>query len=139
MTLFFRYHFQNIIKTHFLLSIGPNLKNQYIILLSLSRRVKLDFEMEKKKQTTGINIIYCLGWLEKHIQNRLIGNFVSKLALKKQRKSLLILDSSNLVHLFSMTSYSVLIKIKVVKNDVINNFELHDQLSRIYSFHSNSL
>ena len=55
---------------------------------------------------------------------------------KNSEKSLLILDSSNLVHLFSMTSYTVLIKIKVVKNDVINNFELHDQLTWIYSFHS---
>ena len=33
-----------------------------------------------------------------------------------------------------MISYSVLIGIKVAKNDVINNFELHDQISRIHSF-----
>jgi len=38
-----------------------------------------------------------------------------------------------------MTPYSVLVEIKVVRNDVINNFELHDKLSRIYSFHSKSL
>ena len=39
-------------------------------------------------------------------------------------------DFLNLIQLFSMTPYSVLIEIKVVRNYVINNFKLHDQLSR---------
>ena len=29
-----------------------------------------------------------------------------------------------------MTPYSILVRIKVVRNDVINNFELHNQLSK---------
>ena len=48
-------------------------------------------------------------------------------------------DYSNLIQLFLMTSYSVLIEIEVVRNYVINNFKFHDELSRIHSFHSKSL
>ena len=33
-------------------------------------------------------------------------------------------------------SYIVLVEIKVCRNYFINNFKLHDQLSRIHSFHS---
>ena len=44
-----------------------------------------------------------------------------------------------IVQLFPMTPYIVLIEIKVVRNYVINNFKLHDQLSRTHSFHSKSL
>ena len=43
------------------------------------------------------------------------------------------------LHLFTMTPYIVLIEIKVVRNYVINNFKLHNKLSRIHSFHSKSL
>ena len=43
------------------------------------------------------------------------------------------------LQLFPMTPYIVLVEIKVVRNYVINNFELHDQLFRIHSFHSKSL
>ena len=43
------------------------------------------------------------------------------------------------IQLFPMSPCSVLIEIKVVRNYVINNFKLNDQLSRIYSFHSKSL
>ena len=42
------------------------------------------------------------------------------------------------LQLFPMTPYIVLVEIKVVKNYVTNNFKLHDQLSRICSFHSKS-
>ena len=35
-----------------------------------------------------------------------------------------------------MSPYIVLVEIKVVRNYVINYFKLHDQLSRIQSFHS---
>ena len=48
-------------------------------------------------------------------------------------------DFSNLIQLFTMTASTVLVEIKVVRNYVLNNFELHDQLSRIHSFHSKSL
>ena len=60
---------------------------------------------------------------------------------KSSEKSwlIVILDSSNLIKLFPMTPYSILVEIKVVRNDVMNNFKLHDQLSRIHSFHSKSL
>ena len=58
---------------------------------------------------------------------------------KSSEKSWLILDSSNLIQLFPMTLYSVLVEMKVVSNDVMNNFELHNQLSRIHSFLSKSL
>ena len=62
-----------------------------------------------------------------------------KLALKKKsEKSWLILDSSNL-HIFSMTPYSVLVGIKVFKNDVINNFLIDDQLPKMHCFISRSL
>ena len=42
-------------------------------------------------------------------------------------------DFKNLMQLFLMTPYSVLIEIEIVRNYVINNFKLHDQLSRIHS------
>jgi len=45
----------------------------------------------------------------------------------------------NLIQLVPITPYTVLVEIKVVRNNVINNFELHDQLPRIHSFHSKSL
>ena len=48
-------------------------------------------------------------------------------------------DFLNLIQLFPITPYSVLVEIKVVRNYVINNIKLHDQLSRIHSFHSKSL
>ena len=48
-------------------------------------------------------------------------------------------DFSNLIQFFLMTSYSVLIEIEVVRNYIVNNFELHDQLSGIHSFHLKSL
>ena len=35
-----------------------------------------------------------------------------------------------------MTPYIVLVEIKVVRNYLIINFKLHDQLSRIHSLHS---
>ena len=35
-------------------------------------------------------------------------------------------DFLNLIQLFPMTLYSVLIEMKVVRNYVINNFKLHD-------------
>ena len=38
------------------------------------------------------------------------------------------------LQLFQMTLYTVLIKIKVVRNSVLNKFELHNQLSRIHRF-----
>ena len=44
--------------------------------------------------------------------------------LKNNEKSWLILDFSNFMQLFPMTSYSVLVGVKVVRNDVINNFNL---------------
>ena len=43
------------------------------------------------------------------------------------------------LQLFPMTPYIVLVEIKVVRNYVMNNFKLHDQLSRINSFHSKNL
>ena len=72
-------------------------------------------------------------------QNPLIGNFLFKLPLKNNEKSWLILYSSNLIHSFSMTPYSVLVEIKVVRDDVIKSFDLHDQLCKMYSFHSKNL
>ena len=36
-------------------------------------------------------------------------------------------------------AYTVLVEIKVVRNYVINNFELHDQLFRIHGFDSKNL
>ena len=45
----------------------------------------------------------------------------------------------NLIQLFSITRYTILVEIKVVRNNVINNFELGDQLYRIHSFHSKCL
>ena len=39
-----------------------------------------------------------------------------------------------MIQLFSMTPYTVLVGIKVIRNYVINRFKLH-QLSRIHSFH----
>ena len=48
-------------------------------------------------------------------------------------------DFLNLIQLFSITPYSVLVEINVVRNYVINNFKLHDKLSRMHSFHSKSL
>ena len=38
--------------------------------ITLCRRIKLDFEVEKK-YTNHTNTVHCLGWLEKHIQNPL--------------------------------------------------------------------
>ena len=38
-----------------------------------------------------------------------------------------------------MTPYSVLIEIEVVRNCVISNFKLHNQLSKIQNFYSKSL
>ena len=43
------------------------------------------------------------------------------------------------LQLFPMTPYIVLIEIKVVRNYLINNFKLHDQVTMIQSFHSKSL
>ena len=48
-------------------------------------------------------------------------------------------DFLDLTQFFQIRQESVLIKINYVKIDVINNFELHDELSRIHSFHSKSL
>ena len=48
-------------------------------------------------------------------------------------------DFLKLTLLFTKTLYSVLFEIKVVRNYVINNFKLHDQLSRTHSFHFKSL
>ena len=45
----------------------------------------------------------------------------------------------NLIQLFLIARYRVLVEIKVVRNYVINHFELCDQLSRKRSFHSKSL
>ena len=45
----------------------------------------------------------------------------------------------NLIQLFPITRYTVLVGIKVVRNYVRNNFELPNQLSSIHSFHSKSL
>ena len=48
-------------------------------------------------------------------------------------------DFLNLIQLFPMTPYSDLVEIKAVRNYIINNFEFHNLLSRIHSFHSKSL
>ena len=48
-------------------------------------------------------------------------------------------DFLNLIQLFPITPYSVLVRIKVVRNYVMNNFKLYDKLSRMHSFHSKSL
>ena len=37
-------------------------------------------------------------------------------------------DFLNLIQLFPITPYSVLVEIKVVRNYVMNNFKLHDKL-----------
>ena len=47
-------------------------------------------------------------------------------------------DFFDLTQFFQIRQKSVLIKINYVKIDVINNFELRDELSRIHSFHSKS-
>ena len=41
-------------------------------------------------------------------------------------------DFENLIQLFLMTPYSVLIDIKVVRNDILNNLYLHDKLLILY-------
>ena len=48
-------------------------------------------------------------------------------------------DFLDLTQFFQIRHESVLIGINYVEIDVINNFELHDELSRIHSFHSRSL
>ena len=48
-------------------------------------------------------------------------------------------DFFDLTQFFQIRQKSVLIKINYVKINVINNFELRDELSRIHSFHSKSL
>ena len=48
-------------------------------------------------------------------------------------------DFLNPIQLFPITLYSVLVEMKVVRNYIMKNFKLHDQLSRIHSFHSKSL
>ena len=48
-------------------------------------------------------------------------------------------DFLNLIQLFPITPYSVLVEIKVVRNYGMNNFKLHDILCRMHSFHSKSL
>ena len=48
-------------------------------------------------------------------------------------------DFLNAIQLFTIRRYTVLVRIKVVSNYVINNFKLNDQLSRMHSFHSKSL
>ena len=48
-------------------------------------------------------------------------------------------DLLDLTQFFQIIQESVLIEINYVKNDVINNFEIDDELSRIHSFHSKSL
>ena len=47
-------------------------------------------------------------------------------------------DFLNLIHLFPITPYSVLVEIKVVRNYVMNNFKLHDKLRilRCYPYES---
>ena len=47
-------------------------------------------------------------------------------------------DISNLIQLFLMILYSVLIESKVVRNININNFELNDKPSKTDRFHSKS-
>ena len=48
-------------------------------------------------------------------------------------------DFLDLTQFFQIRQDSVLIEINYVEIDVINNFELHNKLSRMYSFHSKSL
>ena len=48
-------------------------------------------------------------------------------------------DFLNMIQLFLMTAYRVLVEIKVVRSYVVNNFEPNNQLSRLDSFHSKSL
>ena len=42
-------------------------------------------------------------------------------------------DFLNLIQLFSITPYSVLVEIKVVRNDILNNLYLHDKLPILHS------
>ena len=45
----------------------------------------------------------------------------------------------DLTQFFQIWPDSVLIEMNDIRNDVINNFEIHDQLYRIHNFHSKSL
>ena len=63
---------------------------------------------------------------QQDISRRLI--FFKFFKLEYQRKKL-----------FPRTPYIILVEIKVVRNDVMNNFKIHDQHSIIHSFHSKSL
>ena len=48
-------------------------------------------------------------------------------------------DFLDLTQFFQIRQESVFIKLNYVNIDVINNFELREELSRIHSFHSMSL
>ena len=48
-------------------------------------------------------------------------------------------DFLDLTPFFQIWPDSVLIEMNDVNNVIYNNFELHDELSRIHSFHSKSL
>ena len=48
-------------------------------------------------------------------------------------------DFQNLIQLFLIKAYSVLIEIEVVRSYVINNFDYHDQLLNMHRFLTRSL
>ena len=48
-------------------------------------------------------------------------------------------DFLNLIQLFPMTQYSVLIEINNVNNVIYNNFVTHDQLPKMHCFLTRSL
>ena len=66
-------------------------------------------------------------------------NFLGCIVLPPGDAKIFQIQKIQRLQLFSMTLYIVLVEIKVVRNYVINNFKLHDQLSKIHSFHSKSL